>query len=391
MGDLFQNSKIPKIFYVDGKTYIMTRKGSSFIYEKGENIKKYALLKNRLIINRNCRVIKQNNNLQDAEAKIISALTTNVSLISKEQYLSEKNKVYTTNKIEASIIIPCKNEGGNLEATVESILNSYNNTRFEMIVINDSLEDTCTNFINKDNDRYAEVTVLNTENLGCAAAKNAGAAASKGEFLLFVDAHVEVSDYWIDILVNTIKNRKADAVVPAISDFIKTKELGYGETYNKKLVLKWLKDKPKDIMDIPIACGCVFAIKKVLFNSLNGFQKLLSVWGREDEELSIKLWLYGYRVVVNPAIAVKHRFRQAFPYEVVNASIIYNTLVLAYIHFNNTRIEKVINLLKGKEGYDDAVQLVKENFNLIFEVRKEYSNARIHDDDYFFEKFEIDF
>lgn len=43
---------------------------------------------------------------------------------------------------------------------------------------------------------------------------------------------------------------------------------------------------------------------------IGGFEHGFKTWGREDEEISLKLWLMGYKCAVEPACTVLHIFRQ---------------------------------------------------------------------------------
>lgn len=293
--------------------------------------------------------------------------------------------------IEASIIIPCKNEVNNLKMTLDSIKKSKNKSIYEIIVVDDGSQDNSIEFLKLQKDKYNNIVLIESKNLGCAGAKNAGAEIAKGDYLFFMDAHVKVNDYWLDNLINTIKNNEADLVAPCICDLNNVTAKGYGENWTENLKLKWILKKPEHITEIPIACGCAFGIKKDVFEIVNGFDHFFQVWGREDEEISLKLWLYGYKIVVNPSVKIQHLFRKKFPYEVTPINVIYNTLCMAYLHFSKKRIAKTITILKFEPFFDEAEKSIEENFNLIMLQRAKYFKKRKFDDDYFFEKFNISY
>jgi glycosyltransferase involved in cell wall biosynthesis len=82
-----------------------------------------------------------------------------------------------------SVIIPCYNQAGFLRQAIESVLAQIDKD-FEIIVVDDgSTEDTLGQA-----GRYREVIYLRQENQGLASARNTGLRASKGEFLVFLDA-----------------------------------------------------------------------------------------------------------------------------------------------------------------------------------------------------------
>lgn len=290
--------------------------------------------------------------------------------------------------IDASIIIPCKNENNNLKITIDSIISAKNIRIYEVIIVDDGSDDNSTEFL-KLNFKYKDIILIKSEGKGCANAKNKGAEIARGRYYFFIDAHIKVQDYWIDELINTMDNNQVSAAVPGICDIKNPSAIGYGETFDSSLNTKWITKKPDKMAEIPIACGCTFAIRKEVFNKINGFDRFFLTWGREDEEISIKLWLYGYRLVVVPNVCVQHLFRKKFPYKVIPSYTVHNTICMAFSHFNKVRLKKTLEILKYLPEYDIAQKLVQRNFNNIMKQRTSYFNERRYDDDYFFYKFNI--
>lgn len=306
-----------------------------------------------------------------------------------------ENKMETKDKtkdlVDVSIIIPCKNEADNLRLTLDSIIKSESNLGYEIIVVDDGSIDESTEFLKSDLNRetYKDVILLKTKGLGCARAKNFGAKFARGKYLFFCDAHVEVSKHWMDNLVNTLEKYNAQLVTSCIEDMSNSSVQRYGGTWNDELQYMWIEDKPKDITETPFAVGGNMGITKEVFKKLNGFDNLFQIYGAEDQELSIKAWLYGYRIVVNPNVKIRHLFRSSHPYQVTEANILFNTLCLAYSHFSKERIIKTIDAIKYNYYFSHAIADIKKNMDLILEQREKYLNERIYDDDYFFKKFDI--
>lgn len=297
------------------------------------------------------------------------------------------------NSIHVSVIIPCKNEVNNLKSTVDSIMKSKNSLSFEIIVVDDGSADHSSEFLEsyKNKETYKDIILLKTNNLGAAEARNSGASAAKGKYLFFCDSHIAVPDGWLDALVNTLQTSKAHIIAPCIIDINNPSAAGYGQTWNELLKVTWILEKPKDIAEVPIACGCAFGITKEAFEKIDGFDHLFQVWGKEDEELCFKAWLYGYKTVVNPEVKVAHLFRKKHPYEVTTTNVIYNLLCIAYSHFKAERLKKTIYLAKYEYGFSDAATQIKQNADMIIKQRQKYQNESKYNDDFFFEKFKIPF
>lgn len=304
-----------------------------------------------------------------------------------------KSQTKTESSIDVSIIIPCKNEVNNLKSTVDSIIKSKNNLSFEVIVVDDASQDLSTEFINSDlyTNNYKDVVLIKTNNIGAAGARNAGAKVARGKYLFFCDAHVKVPEKWLDDLVNTLKGAKADLIAPCIVDMSNPSAEGYGQTWSDQLKVTWITNNPKNVADIPIACGCAFGITKEAFEKINGFDHFFQVWGKEDEELCFKAWLYGYKVIINPGVKVQHLFRPKHPYQVTTANVTYNMLCIAYSHFAKRRLIKAIQIAKNDLFFSTALADIKLNLDLIIKQREKYFKERMYDDNFFFEKFNIPF
>src|SRR6185503_10394131 len=82
-----------------------------------------------------------------------------------------------------SIIIPCYNQGRYLGDAIESVLRqSYR--RLEIIVVDDGSTDDSSQVARK----YSDVKLRRQENRGFSRARNAGLEASRGDYLVFLDA-----------------------------------------------------------------------------------------------------------------------------------------------------------------------------------------------------------
>jgi glycosyltransferase involved in cell wall biosynthesis len=88
-----------------------------------------------------------------------------------------------------SIVIPVFNGAQFLDAAIESIYSqTYLPNEFEIILVDDGSTDASWNVCKRLKETHHEITLLkHPENLGVAAARNAGVHASRGEFLAMLD------------------------------------------------------------------------------------------------------------------------------------------------------------------------------------------------------------
>lgn len=289
-----------------------------------------------------------------------------------------------------SIVIPCKNEGANMKMTVDSILESLPEKLAEIIVVDDDSADDCCKFLHSGRS-YRQIKLISTTGVGAARARNLGAAAASGEFLIFCDAHITVPEGWVETLINNFSLLEAGAVAPAIGSLAEPAKTGYGLTWNSQLEAIWLPP-PRDFKPSPVPFlpgGCL-AVRADAFNEVGGFDNGFQVWGYEDTELSLKLWLFGFSQYIVPVVKILHIFRQIHPYHVNMNHVHYNMLRMAYSHFKEERIERVLDLF-NKSNWQKKRLTNRVIGDGAMEQRQSYFARRVHDDDWFMNKFIICF
>lgn len=296
-----------------------------------------------------------------------------------------------TNNHFVSIIFPVKNEGENVKATLESLYSVKNNLLYEVIIVDDNSTDKCCDFL-KSQFIVKKIKLITTTGVGAASARNAGAQIAIGDFLVFCDAHLLFEDLWLDRLLEPLLEGKTDAVTPAIGAIGNNNFTGYGQTLGSnpkfsKLRTHW-NTKQEHLFETAILPGGCFAVKKPVFEDVGGFETGFPTWGHEDVELSIKLWLFGYRCHVQPIAKVLHLFRINQPYQITFDDYYYNLLRLAYLHFNPVRIQKIRKMITNSNARFIEKKVLN---NGVLEKRQYYLTKRKYDDDWYFNKFSINF
>jgi len=285
-----------------------------------------------------------------------------------------------------SIVIPAKNEGSNVKMTLDSLYSTKTNHSFEVIVIDDDSDDGCCEFL-RDYKHKKTVQLYRTNGMGAASARNYGANFAKGGYLIFCDAHLTFTDWWIDRLFQPLLHNKTHAICPAIASMNNPSSIGYGQTLKPNMTIKWNKNLGNFFETAILPGGC-FMIPKNIFDEVGGFETGFLIWGYEDIEISIKLWLFGYTCHVLPSVTVNHVFRKKQPYTVESYHLSYNLLRMAYLHFNTERIQKSSQLIKFKNKQRIKQDVIR---NGVKEKRKLYFQKRKYLDDWFFRRFHIPF
>jgi biofilm PGA synthesis N-glycosyltransferase PgaC len=117
-------------------------------------------------------------------------------------YRREKKPILPLNETPmVSILIPCYNEEKTIENTVER-LQKLNYPNYEIIAINDGSKDNTYNVLEELANRYDNLRIIQLKtNAGKANALYLGLIASKGEFLVGVDADSYLEPYALDYMI----------------------------------------------------------------------------------------------------------------------------------------------------------------------------------------------
>lgn len=287
-----------------------------------------------------------------------------------------------------SVIVPVKNEGTNIKMTVDSLLKTQTNYQLEVVVVDDASQDDCCRFLMDEEANWPAkgVKFIKTDGIGAANARNLGAQKAQGDILVFSDAHVAVEPDWLEKMADTLADPNIDLLTPGIADYSNPHCVGYGQTWDDKLDAKWLPP-PRDISPIPLAPGGFVAVKRHAFETVGGFERGFKIWGYEDVEFSFKCWLFGFNIYITPQVTVKHIFRPRHTYYISFNEVYYNLLRLAYSHFNEKRIVKTTEMIKKTYPVEYLLRQVFESD--IWQQRNDYFSRRVHDDEWFMQKFNI--
>ncbi|XP_059154168.1 polypeptide N-acetylgalactosaminyltransferase 5-like isoform X2 [Physella acuta] len=244
-----------------------------------------------------------------------------------------KEKTYLPNLPRASIIICFYNEAWTvLLRTIHSVLSRSPPSLIEELILVDdfstmvTMQDTLAKYVSQ----IQKVRLLRmTKRSGLVRARLAGVKEAKAPVIIFLDSHVECTEGWLEPLLETISHHPKMAVTPEI-DVIDDKtfaiepsvgNIGILEfatfTFDWSYVLPRIKKSLKTVIDpipSPTMAGGLFAIRKDYFIQLGTYDVGLELWGGENIELSLKLWMCGGGILINPCSRIAHVFRDHSPY-----------------------------------------------------------------------------
>lgn len=129
-----------------------------------------------------------------------------------------------------SIIVPVYNTEKYVQRCIDSICNqTYQN--WELLLINDGSKDSSLEILKKNAEKDSRIRVFTQENKGNAAARNVGLINAKGAYITFVDSDDSYEDSYLDLHLQTRKNK----CELSISNFNYISELNKFDTYSASL------------------------------------------------------------------------------------------------------------------------------------------------------------
>jgi GT2 family glycosyltransferase len=286
---------------------------------------------------------------------------------------------------EFSVVIPTLNEGEHLRRTVDQ-LRATVPASTELIVVDDGATDGCCDFLRTGAEDVRLLEPIGVR-LGASGARNRGAAAANGDAVVFLDAHCELQPGWIEKLRDAAFEPGVGAAGPGVAVLGRRECCGWGMRYRDAgLGIEWLPAPPAAAPSaVPMVPGCCVAMRRTLFESLGGFDAGLMLWGSEDCELSLRLWMAGYELRIVPDVVVAHLFRERHPYPIDWATILHNQLRVAFVHFGTERVARVVEQLKRFGDFAAACALLAgSNVN---ERRAAVQTVRQYDDNTYFARF----
>lgn len=332
----------------------------------------------------------------------------------KKEYEVEKERILKTNKsnlklIEmsdtsplVSIIILNHNGLNNLKILFESFEKAKFYKKFEIVIVDNASTDKSVQFVNGLKTKYDITIIENKKNESFSKANNKGASVAKGEYFLFLNNDIEVTDGWLDELLYAAMNtemvgavgaRLVYPLVPAGSinsnKTLKIQHAGltfdYGTYEDDTIIKPFNRANGEDALNTDLSTGdaravigvtaAVLLIKQEVFNAVAGFDERY-IYGYEDVDICLKLHRKGYKNLYCPrALAFHYEFGTQVhnePNEVRNRRI-NNTEV--YLHRWNEYLKERVWLDK----VENKKIFTQKNLKVAFAVTEAHADATAGD------------
>lgn len=207
-----------------------------------------------------------------------------------------------------SIVIVTWNRRDDILETIQSVYDQqYSN--IEIVVVDNGSSDGTVEAIHE---RYPAVNVVAlTENTGASVGRNIGISYARGDIVFFLDSDASLDHDAVNRVVQTFERMpEVGAIACKVVNF-----------YTRQLdsVAGWVfSERVKARQDEEFTCftvsECGSAFRKQLLDQIGGFWDYL-FFGREGEELCLRVWGAGQQIRYVPSAKVYHRVSPHKRYE----------------------------------------------------------------------------
>ncbi len=196
-----------------------------------------------------------------------------------------------------TVVVPVLNGGRYFVEQLEALAGQRSSEPWEVVVADNGSTDGSLEAAREWSLAHDGFHVVNASGVaGAAAARNAGAAAARGEYLAFCDADDVVQAGWIEAVGRALQ----DADVAAgrfdfwsLNDFRPPQERSGGI---------------RPLGFLPAGLGANLAVRRAAFDAVGGFDERLVPVG-DDTDLCWRLQLQGFRFAEMPDAMVAKRAR----------------------------------------------------------------------------------
>lgn len=202
------------------------------------------------------------------------------------------------------LVIPAFNVAGVIEHTIRRIGRQKlpEDCQFQVYVFDDASTDDTPNVLAGLKEQYDFLQVVRAdENVGRGEARNSGAAAGSGSMIVFCDADCRYTrDDAVLEFIRDIKNG-ADAAIGVVE----LEGHGFWPRYTNSVIPDRIEDHHRQGL-IGFGATPNMAIRRSVFETLNGYAREYKKYGFEDKDFLVRLEKQTDKISLRPDIRASH-------------------------------------------------------------------------------------
>uniref|UniRef100_A0A6Q2XLT7 Polypeptide N-acetylgalactosaminyltransferase n=1 Tax=Esox lucius TaxID=8010 RepID=A0A6Q2XLT7_ESOLU len=170
------------------------------------------------------------------------------------------------------------------------------------------------------------IIVKHTESLGLAQARNSGFRAATADVVAILDAHIEVHKEWAEPLLTRIKENRTVVVSPVFDrvNYYDLEVVRYPPSAHafdwalwcmyESFRPEWYNHKDPSLPGTSPSVMGILVVDRKFLGEIGGLDGGMKVYGGENVELGIRIWLCGGSIEIIPCSKIAHIERRHKPY-----------------------------------------------------------------------------
>jgi N-acetylglucosaminyl-diphospho-decaprenol L-rhamnosyltransferase len=248
--------------------------------------------------------------------------------------------------LDVSVAIIGYNTKEFLSASVESIHRSSPSSNFEVIVVDNGSSDGSAEEIHRlELEGLIDKSLVNERNLGYAAAANQGVAASRGRYILILNADTLVRPGALDALVQFMDSNLDSGIAgPKLlypdgrlqvstanpmnlwAIFLQQSFLDRAHLCGRYFLLDW---DHNSVRDVPQISGAALCVRREVFSEIGAFDEGYFMYC-EDTDFLLRASRAGWKITYVPQALVVHYLGQSSSEERHAMIVAYNRSVVRF-------------------------------------------------------------
>lgn len=212
----------------------------------------------------------------------------------------------------ASVVVVAYNAGDFLRGCIASIYSTQ--PEVEVVLVDNASTDGAVDHVEE---KFPEINVIRSaRNAGFGAGNNLGVAHTQRDFVVFLNPDTAVTSGWLETLVRPLaEDPTVGLVTPKVlrrdqPDLINVAGL---KVHLSSISMCRGLDLPggalDEVAEVAAISGVAFATRREVYEAIGGFDEDFFLY-LEDVDLSLRMWMGGYRCLYVPDPVVLHDYDQ---------------------------------------------------------------------------------
>ncbi|MDB9527134.1 glycosyltransferase [Oscillatoria sp. CS-180] len=208
-----------------------------------------------------------------------------------------------TQNLEFSIVIPTYNRPERLERCLSSIANlDYSQDSFEVVVVDDGSQQSLLPIVQQFEKKIA-IRFIRQDNAGPASARNKGAAAAQGKYLVFTDDDCQVDSQWLTAIAQGFAHSPQALVGGYTINALPENAYSTASQLLIDYIYSYYNIQPEQAT---FFASNNFAMSRELYHEVGGFDTDFPLAAGEDREFCDRWRYHGYPMWYAPAAKIHH-------------------------------------------------------------------------------------